>query len=188
MPGTGRKTVFTTLFAALTAVCGVIAIPVGVSPAPIVLQNMMTVLSGLLLGPVLGTCSTAVFVLAGVIGLPVFSGGTGGIAKIMGPTGGFIIGYIFASLLAGLVAGKPSQDRKTSAVRLALACALGFVIMYIPGVIHFMRSLGKTFSETMAMCVIPYVPGDIIKAVLSVLVAVKVRKTVALYVFKDEKN
>ncbi len=98
-----KNIVFTALFAALTAACGFISIPLPGTPIPIVLQNMMVVLSGMILGPVLGTASTVLFILAGVLGLPVFSGGTGGIAKIMGPTGGFIIGYAIASLVSGLI-------------------------------------------------------------------------------------
>ena len=177
--------VFTALFASVTAVCGFIAIPVPGTPIPIVLQNMMTVLSGMFLGPVLGTASTVLFLVVGILGLPVFSGGTGGIAKLMGPTGGFLIGYAIASLIAGLVAGRPQMGKKTLLARLIVAAVLGFVVMYIPGVIHFMRSLGKTFSETMALCVIPYIPGDVVKTVLCIILARTLRSSVASFVFGD---
>ena len=179
-----KRIVFTALFAALTAVCGFISIPVPGTPIPIVIQNMMVVLDGLLLGPVWGFCAVLVFILSGLIGLPVFSGGTAGIAKLMSPTGGFIIGYAFAALLAGLIARKP--DNRRNIVRLVIAALCGFVIMYVPGVIHFMRSLNKTFSETMALCVIPYIPGDLIKMVVSILICIPLRKTVATFVFQEE--
>ncbi|MBP5162952.1 MAG: biotin transporter BioY [Spirochaetales bacterium] len=181
-----KRIVFTALFAALTAVCGFISIPVPGTPIPIVIQNMMVVLDGLLLGPVWGFCAVAVFILSGLIGLPVFSGGTAGIAKLMSPTGGFIIGYAFAALLAGLIAKRPSAGGKRNIVRLSVAALCGFVIMYVPGVIHFMRSLNKTFSETMALCVIPYIPGDVIKTVASILICIPLRKTVAAFVFQEE--
>ncbi len=183
-----KSIVFVALFAALIAACAFVSIPVPGTPIPIVLQNMMVVLSGLLLGPVLGTASTALFIVAGILGLPIFSGGTGGIAKLMGPTGGFIIGYAFAALVAGLICGRPRMGRKASIVRIVIAALCGFVVMYIPGVIHFMRSLDKSFAETMALCVTPYIPGDIIKMVVSILIAIPLRKTVAAFVFQDDKE
>ncbi len=62
----------------------------------------------------------------------------------------------------------------------------GFVVMYIPGVIHFMRSLDKTFAQTMSLCVLPYLPGDAIKAVLCIILSKTLRRTVASFVFGDE--
>ncbi|MBR6084480.1 MAG: biotin transporter BioY, partial [Spirochaetales bacterium] len=59
-------------------------------------------------------------------------------------------------------------------------------VMYIPGVLHFMNSLEKTFSETMALCVIPYIPGDLIKMVLCILISIPVRRTAASFIFEDE--
>ncbi len=183
-----KSIVFVALFAALTAACAFVAIPVPGTPIPIVLQNMMVVLSGLLLGPILGTAATVLFIVAGILGLPIFSGGTGGMAKIMGPTGGFIIGYAFASLVAGLICARPRIGRKTSIIRIIIAALCGFVVMYIPGVLHFMRSLDKTFAETMALCVTPYLPGDLVKMVISILIAAPLRKTVATFVFQDESK
>jgi len=181
-----KRIVFTALFAALTAACGFISIPVPGTPLPIVLQNMMVVLDGMLLGPVWGAASVVLFILTGIIGLPVFSGGTAGIARIMGPTGGFIIGYAIAALAAGLIARRPVIGKKTAVVRLTVAALCGFAVMYIPGVLHFMRTMDKTFSETMALCVLPYLPGDAVKLVLSVLTAVPLRKSVARFVFNDD--
>ena len=181
-----KSIVFTALFAALTAASGFIAIPLVGSPIPIVLQNMMVVLSGMILGPMLGTASTVLFIAAGLLGLPVLSGGTGGIAKLMGPTGGFIIGYAFSSLASGLVLGRPNLGQNRSLVRIIIASLLGFVLMYIPGVFHFMRSMDKTLKETMALCVLPYLPGDAIKMVLCIVLAKPLRKTVSAFVFDDD--
>lgn len=185
---TTKKIVFTALFAALTAVCGFISIPVPGTPIPIVLQNMLVVLTGLMLGPVWGVCATLLFLLAGALGLPVFSGGTGGIARLMGPTGGFLYGYALATLVAGTIAQRPRYGRKDSTIRLIVATVSGFVVMYVPGVIHFMRVMDKTFGQTMALCVVPYIPGDIVKAVLAVLISAKLRKAASSYIFNDEKG
>lgn len=184
--GTSKKIVFTALFAALTAVCGFISIPVPGTPIPIVLQNMLVVLTGLMLGPVWGVAATVLFLAAGALGLPVFSGGTGGFVRLMGPTGGFLYGYALATLAAGLIAQRPKYGARTPVLRLVLATVLGFVVMYIPGVLHFMRVMDKTFSQTMTLCVVPYIPGDIIKMVVAVLLSSKLRTTASSYIFKDD--
>lgn len=184
--GTSKKIVFTALFAALTAVCGFISIPVPGTPIPIVLQNMLVVLTGLMLGPVWGVAATVLFLAAGTLGLPVFSGGTGGVARLIGPTGGFLYGYALATLAAGLIAQRPKYGVRTPVLRLVLATVLGFVVMYIPGVLHFMRVMDKTFSQTMTLCVIPYIPGDVIKMVVAVLLSSKLRTTASSYIFKDD--
>lgn len=184
--GTSKKIVFTALFAALTAVCGFISIPVPGTPIPIVLQNMLVVLTGLMLGPVWGVAATVLFLAAGALGLPVFSGGTGGFARLMGPTGGFLYGYALATLVAGLIAQRPKYGARTPVLRLVLATVLGFVVMYIPGVLHFMRVMDKTFSQTMALCVVPYIPGDIVKMVVAVLLSSKLRITASSYIFNDD--
>ncbi len=184
--GTSKKIVFTALFAALTAVCGFISIPVPGTPIPIVLQNMLVVLTGLMLGPVWGVAATVLFLAAGALGLPVFSGGTGGVARLIGPTGGFLYGYALATLAAGLIAQRPKYGVRTPVLRLVLATVLGFVVMYIPGVLHFMRVMDKTFSQTMTLCVVPYIPGDIVKMVVAVLLSSKLRTTASSYIFKDD--
>ena len=184
--GTSKKIVFTALFAALTAVCGFISIPVPGTPIPIVLQNMLVVLTGLMLGPVWGVAATVLFLAAGALGLPVFSGGTGGVARLIGPTGGFLYGYALATLAAGLIAQRPKYGVRIPVLRLVLATVLGFVVMYIPGVLHFMRVMDKTFSQTMTLCVVPYIPGDIVKMVVAVLLSSKLRTAASSYIFNDD--
>ena len=143
----------------------------------------------------------ALFLLAGLIGLPVYSGGSGGIAVWLGPTGGFLPGYLLGAVAAGLIAGKPSvAEKKLSAktvVRVSVAVVVGMVILYIPGVIRFAywaSGNGKlpedstALSYTMAACVLPYIPGDIIKTVVAVPVALKLRPVLAQYLYAERKN
>ena len=191
---------FIALFAAIICVGCFIRIPLGV--IPIVLQNVLCVLSGVLLGGLLGGAPTALFLIAGLIGLPVYSGGTGGLAVWLGPTGGFLPGYLLGAVTAGLIAGKPSvEQRKCSVmlvVRVSLAILAGMVILYIPGVIRFAywaTAAGKVPAEktalayTMGACVIPYIPGDILKIVIAIPVALKVRPVLAQYLYEDtDKN
>ena len=97
-----RKIVFVALFAALIAVFGIVAVPVPGTPVPIVLQNMLVILTSLVLGTKLGVLSVALFLFTGLIGLPVFSGGGGGLARFLGPTGGFLYGYLLASFISSV--------------------------------------------------------------------------------------
>ena len=194
------KISFIALFAAIICVGCFIKIPLGV--IPIVLQNVLCILCGVLLGGVLGGAPTALFLLAGLIGLPVYSGGTGGIAVWLGPTGGFLPGYLIGALVAGFIAGRPSvEEKKISwkvALRVSLAIVAGLVILYIPGVIRFSywaTAAGKVpvdktaLAYTMGACVIPYIPGDILKAVIAIPVALKLRPVLAQYLYEDtDKN
>lgn len=173
------QAVFVSLFAAIISVSGFIAIPVG--PIPIVLQNMMPILAGVLLGGVQGAGATGLFLLAGALGLPVFSGGRGGMSHIVGPTGGFLIGYFIAALVVGLYVGKASLKEKTPVPKIIVACLLGFLLPYVSGVFQFMVVTGKSFTTALPLAVIPYLPGDAIKLVLTVLLAIKFRPVIARY-------
>ena len=194
------KISFIALFAAIICVGCFIKIPLGV--IPIVLQNVLCILCGVLLGGVLGGAPTALFLLAGLIGLPVYSGGTSGLAVWMGPTGGFLPGYLLGAIAAGFIAGKPSVEQKKItwkiALRVSLAILAGMVILYIPGVIRFSfwaTANGKVPAEktalayTMAACVIPYIPGDLLKTALAIPVALKLRPVLAQYLYEEtDKN
>lgn len=190
---------FIALFAAIICVGCFIKIPVGV--VPVVLQNVLCILTGVLLGGFLGGAPAALFLLAGLIGLPVYSGGSGGIAVWLGPTGGFLPGYLLGALAAGLIAGKPSVTEKKitlkTALRVTAAIAAGMVILYIPGVIRFAYwalGAGKVPADksvvayTMGACVIPYIPGDIIKTIVAVPVALKFRPVLAQYLYSEKKE
>ncbi len=181
-----RNIVFVAVFAAITAISGFLAVPIPGTPVPIVLQNMMVVLNGMLLGPILGTASTFIVVVAGILGLPVLSGGTGSFAKLMSPTGGFIVGYIFATLVAGLILGIPVFEKKASLLRTIIAAFCGYIAMYIPGVLHFMNVMDTSLKETMMLCVLPYLPGDLLKLTMCVLLSATLRSSVASFVFGDE--
>ena len=187
---------FIALFAAVICVGCFIMIPIG--PVPIVLQNALCVLTAVLLGGILAGAPTALFLLAGLIGLPVYSGGSSGIGVWMGPTGGFLLGYLLGAIAAGLIAGKPSvTDKKITlglALRVSLAMIAGIVILYIPGVIHFAKwAVGggrvpaekSVMAYTMAACVLPFIPGDIIKLVITIPVALKIRPVIAQYLYAD---
>lgn len=193
------KISFIALFAAIICIGCFLRIPFG--PVPIVLQNALCILTSAILGSFPGGIPTALFLLAGLIGLPVYAGGTSGIAVWAGPTGGFLLGYLLGAVVTGFIAGRPSvSDKKFSwknLIRITIAIFAGMVILYVPGIIHFARWAEKAgripadktaFAYTMAACVIPYIPGDLLKIVVAIPVALKIRPILAQYLYNDKKK
>ncbi|MDR1618207.1 MAG: biotin transporter BioY [Treponema sp.] len=178
-----RKTVtnitFIALFAALTAAGTFISIPLPFSPVPVVLQNFFALLSGLILGPALGTAATGLYLLAGAVGAPVFAGAAGGFARFLGPTGGFLFGYLLAALTAGLVAGRPRPDTAASRWRIILAVPAGFLIIYVPGVIRLKFVIDQPWAAALAAGFVPFIIGDVIKGIAAVIIAPRLRRIAA---------
>jgi biotin transport system substrate-specific component len=170
--------VLAALFAALIAAGTFISIPLPFSPVPIVLQNLFSLLSGLVLGPVLGAAAVGLYLLAGLIGAPVFAGAAGGIPRILGPTGGFLLGYLFSAFTAGLIAGRPR--RGTPRWRIILAVLAGLLVIYAPGLLRLRLGL-DSWGKTLAAGLIPFIPGDLIKGIIAVLIAPRLRKTLEDY-------
>lgn len=167
----GTKTyVSCALFAALTCVIAPVSIPLP-GGVPITLQQITVMLAGLLLGPKLGFLSQLVYVLLGAFGLPVFAGFTGGFDKIAGPSGGFLIGYPFLALICGLIYwtfGRKQSGLKKYLV-LAAAMLLGNIFLYILGLGFFMFNTGSNLASALTLCMIPFIPGDLLKMVITAL-------------------
>jgi len=168
----------TALFAALTAAGAFIAIPLG--PVPIVLQNLLALLSGLVLGPVLGAAAVGLFLLAGLLNFPVFSGG-GGIARFAGPTGGYLIGYFLAALTAGLIAGRPRVNARSKIIhpRIVIAVIASFLVIYIPGLIWLKVRVNLDWVKTLFTGFIPFIIGDALKGIAAILIAPRLRRIAA---------
>jgi biotin transport system substrate-specific component len=173
------RVTLTALFAALTAAGAFISIPLPFSPVPIVLQNLFALLSGLVLGPLMGPLAVLVYLAAGAIGAPVFAGGTGGFVRFLGPTGGFLFGYLLAALVAGLFTGLPRQGRSIPLWRIITGAILGMLIVYLPGLVQLKLISGLAWPQTFAAGCIPFIPGDAIKCAAAVLVTPRLRRLVA---------
>jgi len=156
------------LFAALISVGAYIALPLPGTPVPIVLQNLFIMLAGLLLGPGWGLAATLVYLALGALGLPVFSGGTGGFARFLGPTGGYLLGYIPAVLAMGLVSRTGGKRRWW---RDLLALVLGCAIVYAVGVPWLKATIKGSWQKALVGGLFPFLPGDAIKIALAVLLA-----------------
>jgi len=171
--------VFVALFAAIISAGALLAIPIG--PVPIALQNFFTLLSGLVLGPLLGTMAVGLFLVAGAVGAPVFanSGSPMGIARLLGPTGGFFLGYLLGALVAGLIVGAPRNGEKTPVWRYVVAVVAGLLIVYVPGLIRLKWVLDISWPQTFMSGLVPFLPGDALKGVVAGLIAPRLRKTAA---------
>jgi len=167
-----RMTVYASLLAALTAAGAYLSIPIG--PVPIILQNMFVLLSGLLLGSRWGLASVGVYILAGACGLPVFAGGLGGISRIVGPTGGYLLGYLPGVFITGLIAEKTGQRMIYDVI--AMIC--GTIIIYSCGLIWLKVLTGMTLAKTLAVGMYPFLIGDALKIAAACAIAKSLRPVI----------
>jgi biotin transport system substrate-specific component len=170
------RLVFTALFAALISAGAFIILPVG--PVPVVLQNMFALLSGLVIGPVLGPSAVGLFIAAGAVGAPVFAnnGSPPGLARIAGPTGGYLFGYLLAALIAGLILGFPGHGQKTPAWRLVLAVAAGTLAVHVPGLLWLKLYLKTDWMKTLTVGFFPFILADALKGVAAGLITPRLRR------------
>lgn len=164
-----KRMVYAALMAALTAAGAYIAIPIG--PVPIVLQNLFVMLAGLLLGGRWGLVSIGVYLLAGAVGLPVFAGGTGGLGKFVGPTGGYLLGFAAAAYLIGLI----SEWGRGRVVIDVLAMVAGTAIIYAFGVPWLKAITGMSLSKAISVGMLPFLIGDALKIAAAIPIARSIR-------------
>jgi biotin transport system substrate-specific component len=162
-----RKLAYVALFAALIAVLTLvpaITLPFGV---PITAQSLGVMLCGTVLGARLGGLAALLYVVLGLIGLPIFSGGAGGFGVLAGPTAGFIIGFPVAAFVAGLIV----ETWRVQIGLSALAGALigGIAVLYAIGIVGLSVNAGLTLQQS-TVAMLPFVPGDLLKAVLAALI------------------
>ncbi|MCC7573048.1 MAG: biotin transporter BioY [Candidatus Methanofastidiosum sp.] len=156
------------LFAALTAVGGFISIPF--YPVPLTLQVFFVLLSGALLGKKLGALSQIVYLGLGSIGAPVFHNFTGGIGILLGPTGGFLFGFIPGAFVAGLL----YEKFKDNNLRFS-GLVLSLVPIYLIGILWLSFVTGLSLEKAILIGGIPFIPGDFAKSIVVFLVEKKVK-------------
>ena len=172
-----RDITMTALFAALLCVCAPWSVPVG--PVPISLATFAVYLAAAVLGWKRGSIAVLVYVLLGAVGVPVFSGFSGGVQKLVSLTGGYIVGYIPCALLTGLFA-----DRFGKVWAYALGMVAGTVVLYALGTGWFIFLAECTLGYALTMCVVPFLIGDAIKIACATLLTVKLRPLVGKYMRK----
>ncbi len=167
-----RMTVYASLFAALIAAGAFISIPIG--PVPIVLQNMFVLLAGIILGSRWGTACVAVYLLMGALGFPVFAGGTGGIGRLFGPTGGYLLSYLPAVFVTGIIA----ENLKKNILSDILAMIAGSLIVYGVGVPWLKYVTGMSWNKAFALGMYPFLIGDTAKIIAASFAAKIIRPIV----------
>ena len=167
-----RDLVLCAFCAAVTCILAPISVPLA-GEVPISLATFAVLLSGILLGGRLGAMSQLIYVLLGSVGVPVFAGWTGGIGITLGMTGGYIIGYIPMAFIAGFLYfrfGRNSSGfMKYAAMFISMFIATA--VLYLIGTAWFIAQTKMTLAASMAACVIPFLPGDLIKIIAVMLVA-----------------
>ena len=160
----------TALMAAVMCVLGPLTVPIGA--VPISLANFVICLTAWLLGPKFGTLSVAVYLCIGLIGVPVFSGYGAGLAKIAGPTGGSLVGYLLLALIGGLFIEKSKGNPVVSGIGLVL----GDAACYVLGTAWFVFQMQCELGYALSVCVYPFIALDLAKIVVSCVVGALLRK------------
>ena len=172
-----QKTITLTLISLMTAVTcilGPLSIAIPISPVPISFTNLAIYFSAIIFGWKKGTISFVVYLLIGFIGIPVFSSFTSGPAKLLGPTGGYLIGFIFMAFIAGIFVDKfPGKI-----YMYILGMVLGTIITYVLGSVWLAYQANMTFEAALFAGVIPYIPGDIAKIVIATILGTTIKKQV----------
>lgn len=169
-----RYLVSTALMTAVLCILAPMSIPIPVSPVPISLTNLVLYFGLFLLPWKQMFLSYVVYMLLGICGLPVFSGFSGGLGKLIGPTGGYLAGFLFLIVIAGIFMDKASGRYRILFILAGMI--LGSVITYLFGTAWLIFQMNLTFVQGLFTGVIPYLPGDALKIVLAILVGPQIRK------------
>ncbi len=176
-----KEMVLISLFTALTAIGAFLSIPLG--QVPITLQSLFTLLSGLLLGPRLGSMSQGLYLLLGLLGVRIFANFTGGFQYIFRPSFGFLVGFIFASLIVGKMTYKrPSLSFK----RFFIASLLGTLVIYLFGVpymyliLNYISGVEMSFLTALKTGCLIFLPGDLLKAAVASFVASQLNNRISV--------
>ena len=169
------------VMAAVLCVLGPLAVPIG--PVPITCGTLGIYLTAYLLGGKWAAVSTLVYLLVGLVGAPVFSGYMGGISRLIGPTGGYLIGYLPMALIAGWVISLTAQRLDLSSkTGLTLVYALQFLgmvaataVLYTFGTAWYCIEAEVGLEKALTACVLPFIPFDLLKIVITMVIGVPIR-------------
>ncbi|MFA5321870.1 MAG: biotin transporter BioY [Smithella sp.] len=163
-----RGLVYAALFGSLTAAGAFIVIPL--PPVPITAQTFFLNIAAILLGGPLGAVSQFIYVMLGVVGIPVFAGGKAGLGVIFGPTGGYLLGFIIAAFVIGIV---NRMKKSAGAFWYIFSMFIGMLIIYFFGSLQLSLIAKMSFNKALAVGVLPFIPGDIIKILLAAIICLR---------------
>lgn len=165
-----KKMVYAALFAALTGVGGWIALPLPY--VSVTFQTLFTIISGAVLGPYFGALSMIVYILLGIVGLPVFSRGQSGLGVLFGPTGGYLIGFVLSAIVIGLIV---RAKKSPSYLWMCFAMAVGIIILDVCGVAQLALITGMPLEKAAVVGALVFVPTDIAKVLIGAYIAKRIR-------------
>ena len=157
------------LMAALMCVLGPMSIPIG--PVPVSFTNLVIYLTVYLLGMKGATISYLVYLLLGAVGMPVFSGYQGGLAKLAGPTGGYLVGFILMALICGFVMEKSHANTVITILGMIVAT----LVAYLFGTVWFVLQMECEVWYALTVCVFPFIPFDIAKVLIATVFGKAIR-------------
>lgn len=160
-----KNMVICAVFAAILCVLAVITIPIG--PVPITFGVLGVLLTAVILGPKKGAIAVLVYILLGAVGLPVFSGFKGGFQVLLGPTGGYIWSYIIVALFVGAFTKNLPDNKWLAMLKIFVVCIIGVAICYAMGTVQFMAVQKTDLSKALALCVLPFIPFDAAKSLIT---------------------
>lgn len=166
------------IFAAILCILAPITIPIG--PVPITLGVFAVMLTAIVLGLRQGVISVGIYILLGFVGLPVYSGGQSGPGILVGPTGGYIWSFLLMALIIGGVAQKLNTQKRKKELILIGACIGSLMICYLCGTFQFTLVTKYTFVNALAICVFPFIPLDLAKAVVATFLGLEIKKRLNL--------
>lgn len=170
-----RGMIYASLFGALTAIGALVSIPL--QPVPVTLQTLFLYLAGSLLGGSLGALSQLIYLVLGVIGLPVFSGGKAGLGVFLGPTGGYLIGFVAGAFATGKIVRWRENPGLAWVVFAMLA---GTAVVYALGVLQLVLVGRLPVEKAAAVGVLPFLPGDALKIAAASVITLKVRDRIRI--------
>lgn len=156
---------------AAALLCAASPFSINIGPIPLSFATLIIYMSAAYLGSLRASAAVGVYLILGLAGLPVFSGFTAGAAKLVGPTGGYLVGYIPLALIVGL-----ASKWKPSFFINVLFMIAGTAVLYTFGTAWYCVQSGVPVGTAMSACVLPFLPGDAIKIVAAATVSVKLRK------------
>ncbi len=158
-----KELVLMALFASLTGILSFIVIPLPFSPVPVTAQTISPMLAGVLLGPKKGAMSQVVYILTGVIGIPIFAGGRSGPGALFGESGGYLVGFVVGCYVIGLLYEVLSKRYKRVISSTVSVIVGGVVVVYFFGAFWMMFVLQLGLAEVIMVGVVPYLVGDVFK-------------------------
>ncbi len=170
-----KAMIYISLFACMSALFSQVTLVLPMTPVPINLGVVGAYFAGYLLGPKKGVLSQLVYLMLGAIGLPVFAGFTGGVAILVGPTGGFLFGYIAIAFVVGYLSMK-----KTSMIWLPFILLAGLLTCYMMGTIWLMLVLQVSLLKALMLSVLPFILIDVLKILIVTPILYRLQKLVVL--------